>query len=284
MFMDRGCEGHDGNDLAPCCRTSKFPFSKKTFQECMKIYVPELVKTSLQFGSNLDVGFRYDKRNVSKVIGIIVEFQSNQAFSYNFTEIRDFYAYMSDFFNSELQNAPEEMRKGWFVSHLGFHDLQNSITSGTPAAIGISIGIAAIFAFLTNLNILITLYAMTSIACAIFVTIGLLVIIGWELNILESVTISVAVGLSIDFSPPLWNGVQVINRYRPSKPITARLVHGWPRCNGCPDDIPRWSIVDAFHCARLPPTRNFSDDCYIRQLDVCDFLLSVPTVRFWPGE
>ena len=51
-----------------------------------------------------------------------------------------------------------------------------------------------------NLNVLITVYSMLTIAAAIFVTVAILVLIGWELNVLESVTISVAVGLSIDYS------------------------------------------------------------------------------------
>ena len=41
---------------------------------------------------------------------------------------------------------------------------------------------------------------MLSITGAIFTTVGILVMLGWELNILESVTISIAVGLSIDFT------------------------------------------------------------------------------------
>eukprot|EP00058_Branchiostoma_floridae_P027996 XP_002613487.1 hypothetical protein BRAFLDRAFT_119843 [Branchiostoma floridae] len=54
--------------------------------------------------------------------------------------------------------------------------------------------------FVTTLNVLISLYAILSIVGTIVVTVGSLVLLNWELNILESVIMSVAVGLSVDFS------------------------------------------------------------------------------------
>lgn len=64
----------------------------------------------------------------------------------------------------------------------------------------LSVAVAFSVMLLTTWNIIISLYAILSIAGTIFVTVGSLVLLGWELNVLESVTISVAVGLSVDFS------------------------------------------------------------------------------------
>lgn len=64
----------------------------------------------------------------------------------------------------------------------------------------LSVAVAFSVMLLTTWNIIISLYAILSIAGTIFVTVGSLVLLGWELNILESVTISVAVGLSVDFA------------------------------------------------------------------------------------
>lgn len=114
--------------------------------------------------------------------------------------MKRFHEYMEEWTQEQLQMAPPGMRRGWFTSHLEFFDLQDSIAKGTPVAMGVSIGIATAVAFLTTLNVLITLHAMLSIAGSIFTTVGVLIMLGWELNILESVIISIAVGLSIDFS------------------------------------------------------------------------------------
>jgi hypothetical protein len=75
--------------------------------------------------------------------------------------------------------------------------------------------------FLTTLNILISIFAIVSIAFVMFVTIASLTLLGWELNILESVVITVAVGLSIDFtlhmgvsfrnSPDLSKDMRIVN-------------------------------------------------------------------------
>lgn len=64
----------------------------------------------------------------------------------------------------------------------------------------LSVAVAFSVMLLTTWNIIISLYAILSIAGTIFVTVGSLVLLGWELNVLESVTISVAVGLSVDFA------------------------------------------------------------------------------------
>ena len=53
--------------------------------------------------------------------------------------------------------------------------------------------------FVTSLNILISFYAILTIFLTISVCAGILVLLGWELNIVESVTLTMSVGLSIDF-------------------------------------------------------------------------------------
>lgn len=100
----------------------------------------------------------------------------------------------------ELRHAPAGLSHGWFVSNLEFYDLQDSLSGGTLVAMALSVAVAFSVMLLTTWNVIISLYAILSIAGTIFVTVGSLVLLGWELNVLESVTISVAVGLSVDFA------------------------------------------------------------------------------------
>jgi predicted RND superfamily exporter protein len=53
---------------------------------------------------------------------------------------------------------------------------------------------------LTTMNLIITFYAIITITFAIICTVASIVLLGWDLNIIESITISLAVGLSIDFT------------------------------------------------------------------------------------
>lgn len=205
-FMERDCHGINGTSFKPCCISSTFPFDKDVFNFCIKEYIPSLSQTvallsvnPAQHMVNPYAGLRF-ARGHDRPVALVVEFDSIQQFSLNYSQMQEFFTYMNDHVTSELKRAPNEMKDGWFVSNLLFYDLQQSIAQGTPVAIGLSISIAFIVAFLTTLNVLITIYSMLTIAAAIFVTVAILVLIGWELNVLESVTISVAVGLSIDYS------------------------------------------------------------------------------------
>lgn len=107
---------------------------------------------------------------------------------------------MDAWITEELLYAPAGLSHGWFISNLEFYDLQDSLSDGTLVAMALSVAVAFSVMLLTTWNVIISLYAILSIAGTIFVTVGSLVLLGWELNVLESVTISVAVGLSVDFA------------------------------------------------------------------------------------
>ena len=117
-----------------------------------------------------------------------------------YEKMHQFYKEVDSWISNELSSAPEGLSHGWFVSNLEFYDLQDSLSDGTLIAMGLSVAVAFSVMLLTTWNIIISLYAIISIAGTIFVTVGSLVLLGWELNVLESVTISVAVGLSVDFA------------------------------------------------------------------------------------
>ena len=81
-----------------------------------------------------------------------------------------------------------------------FYDLQRAISRGTYFSIALSLGVSFLVMLLTSRNFLITIYAIITIGFSIICTVAAIVLLGWELNIIESITISLAVGLSIDFT------------------------------------------------------------------------------------
>lgn len=60
------------------------------------------------------------------------------------------------------------------------------------------VALAVLFA--VTFNVPLSLIAILTISCIIFVSISILILFGWKLNILESIAISLAIGLSVDFS------------------------------------------------------------------------------------
>jgi hypothetical protein len=136
----------------------------------------------------------------NRVEAIIVEYDSNVTFSFSYEEMESFYQSVEAWFSSVIETAPPQLRSGFFLSHLGFYDVQNSLMGDTMSAIALAMTIAIIVIFASTLNIGLSLLAVFTICSIIFVTMAILVLLGWKLNILESVAITLAIGLSVDFT------------------------------------------------------------------------------------
>lgn len=115
--------------------------------------------------------------------------------NFNFSDI-------NDYITAELATAPEGLKNGWWGAYpdLLFYDLQKALEYGVFSTIAISLVATILMMLLTSLNFLITFYAGFTILFVISATLGTLALCGWVLNVIESVTLSLAVGLSIDFT------------------------------------------------------------------------------------
>uniref|UniRef100_A0A8C3WSQ2 Protein dispatched homolog 1 n=1 Tax=Catagonus wagneri TaxID=51154 RepID=A0A8C3WSQ2_9CETA len=184
--------------LYPCCSHWSFPYKQEIFELCIKRAIMELERSTGYHLDSKTPGPRFDINDTIRAV--VLEFQSTHLFTLAYEKMHQFYKEVDSWISSELSSAPEGLSRGWFVSNLEFYDLQDSLSDGTLIAMGLSVAVAFSVMLLTTWNVVISLYAIVSIAGTIFVTVGSLVLLGWELNVLESVTISVAVGLSVDFA------------------------------------------------------------------------------------
>ncbi|KAM9778690.1 protein dispatched homolog 1 isoform 1-T4 [Syngnathus typhle] len=182
----------------PCCSQSTFPYKQEVFELCIKRAIMELDRSTNYHLDSKTPGPRFDINDTIKAI--VLEFKSTFLFTLAYEKMHQFYCEVDAWITEELRHAPAGLNHGWFVSNLEFFDLQDSLSDGTLVAMALSVAVAFSVMLLTTWNIIISLYAILSIAGTIFVTVGSLVLLGWELNVLESVTISVAVGLSVDFA------------------------------------------------------------------------------------
>lgn len=135
-----------------------------------------------------------------RVAAVVIEFESNYSFSMSYEAMEEFYERIENWTRHEMVHAPAGMRNGWFISDLEFFDLQRTLSRGTLMAIGVSMAIALVVLLIVTLNVLISLYAIITITFSICVTVGCLVCLGWRLNVLESLAVSTAIGLAVDFS------------------------------------------------------------------------------------
>ena len=180
----------------PCCGQT-WPLSGEDFDICVTEFVSQLGHRGYEM-----LGIPYFDPSGEKIEAITISFESNQTWTPTFSTMEDLFDQTKDFLEDHKLNGSKMMKNAFVDFHGGleFYDLQKALSQGTYLAIGISLACALIVMLLSTRNVLLSLYAILSITLAIVVTIGVLVLLGWELNILESVAITLAVGLSIDFT------------------------------------------------------------------------------------
>lgn len=179
-----------------CCRKT-FPYQERIFNACIKKFIPQLMNQNVYEIDKYTPGLKFQG---GKISALVVQFSSNLSYTYNYEIMDAFFTGLNKWVQEQMFTAPSEMRNGWFTSELKFFSIQKSLVEGLPVAFGISILVATAVTFFTTLNVLISLYSMVTIAFTMLALVACIVLMNWELNVLESVVITVAVGLSIDFT------------------------------------------------------------------------------------
>ena len=141
---------------------------------------------------------RFDRDNIIRAL--VLEFPSNVRRDASYERQRDFYNYMNVIMEKELNTAPPGLQSGWFVSDLEVYSLQEGLLRGTVSSLVLALAVALVVVFLTTLNLVVSVLASLTIGATIVTVTGLMCYLGWELNVLESITVSVSVGLSVDFT------------------------------------------------------------------------------------
>lgn len=214
-----------GIDRTPCCESSKFPYPPHVFDECL----PQII--SILYGSPRYVfipgiaGPKFartppshaqphafnesvhhtngieSKHNSPPVVkALVVEYESTQSYTMSYTEIENFTKTIEHWFQVAMVSAPAGMQNAWFISELNFFDLQRTLSQGTLIAIAIAMATSLIILLLVTLNVIISILAVLTVTLTILATIACLVLLGWKLNVLESIAVSTAIGLAVDFT------------------------------------------------------------------------------------
>lgn len=220
--MTRRCEDIVDPQIsrAPCCDISAYPFTPAVLRQCVAEASADLYRTPTYLwtrGGQVAGGVKYLKDSIKpsaqqltdnntlsmplpKLMALIVEYDSTYSYSLSYAEMNEFYNQVENWMQIQLKSAPSGMQGGWFVSNLEFYELQRTLHEGTLWAMGVSMILALIVLALVTLNLLVSLYAIMTIGGAILVSVAALVLLGWRLNVLESVAVSTAIGLATDFS------------------------------------------------------------------------------------
>ncbi|RZF40076.1 hypothetical protein LSTR_LSTR002479 [Laodelphax striatellus] len=200
-WMNRKCtDPVDRISRAPCCESQTFPFTRRVFNQCVMKAIDSLYRTPAELFMPGVAGPKFSRSKTPRIKALVVEYDSNFAHSTSFDEMDKFYKQVESWTEEEMSRAPAGMRNGWFVSQLSFYDLQRTLAEDTVSAITVAMVVSLVVLVLITLNLLVSLLTIITITSIIFVTVAVLVLLGWKLNVLESISVCVAIGLAVDFS------------------------------------------------------------------------------------
>ncbi|KAH9634250.1 hypothetical protein HF086_012712 [Spodoptera exigua] len=201
MYMSRRCIDHiDKINRTPCCETSPFPYKKEVFEFCLIKAMESLYQTPRELFMPGVAGPKFRRSANPTVSAIVIEFESTVPYSMSYTEMDYFYSQVENWTQHELKYAPPGMQSGWFLSDLQFYDLQKTLASGTVIALILSAALGFIVLVPATLSLVISSCALVAMIFSATITIAILVLHGWKLNVLESVAISTSAGLAVDFN------------------------------------------------------------------------------------
>ncbi|XP_056333565.1 protein dispatched homolog 2 [Danio aesculapii] len=177
-----------------CCNNIPFPYPPSVFEQCLSMMVAEQHAEGRLSSAG---GLRFDSEG--RITALVIIFKTVQLYSFNYSRMSQFYQEILSWFNKEISKAPAGLQRGWFVSQLGLYDLQQCLSSETLEVAGFSVALTFALLLLTTWNIPLSVYVSIAVAGSVFATVGLLVLLEWQLNGVEALLISAAAGLSVDF-------------------------------------------------------------------------------------
>ncbi|NXM71617.1 DISP2 protein, partial [Serilophus lunatus] len=190
----RQCSQRD-HSFNLCCNQFSFPYRSDVFLHCIKMM---LLEGGREGAETYDLGLRFDGEG--NLAALVLQFQTVYHYSFNYSKAKQFYEEISLWVTEEMKTAPVGLQNGWFTSKLELYNLQHSLSTETMVVMGLSIAVSFVVLLLTTWNVLLSVFSITAISGTVLVTIGLLVLLEWQLNAVESLFISAAVGLSVDFT------------------------------------------------------------------------------------
>jgi len=199
--MTMPCEGRD-NDAggvagvsAECCATGlEFPYAPDVFRTCLR----DLASVFPVFWTPESVQFDPDTGDIR---------MWHQSFDTVFEDTRDyqggkeFYDVMTAFGEAHVKAAaPGALADGFFYGgSLWHYSLQSSIGKSAVDSATVASIIAGVVLVGMTQNFIVAFFATGTILAIIATLTGILVTAGWELDVIQSVIFSCAIGMAVDF-------------------------------------------------------------------------------------
>nr|CAD2171306.1 unnamed protein product [Meloidogyne enterolobii] len=169
------------------------PVSPSIFDHCIR-----LSTTILPTGYNDTLIW---DRQTHKLVGYTALLPTKLIYSHRFANLSASFELLDQTIKPII-NGDEDLLKGWYTTEWGvisqWFDLQRSIIEDCKQSFIVSLLVVLLFsAVMLRLN---SIYATLTIVSIVCCTLGMLLLLGWEIGVLEAVILVVVVGLSFDYT------------------------------------------------------------------------------------
>lgn len=196
-------------DNRPCCNESTFPFDRDTFSRCV-VHAMDLLHRTPTYIINRDgpgVLFWSDNGTVA---ALVVQYLSKFTISSSYANMKENITSVQNWLDSVAADAPDGLNSVWFITdHLELFAIQDSLINGTYVSVLLALILAFVSVILATRNIQLTIFAtLTTLAIIVSTLSTLIYWFNWEINVVESVVFSIAIGISVDLPLHLIIGYQ----------------------------------------------------------------------------
>ena len=183
----------------PCCNESTFPYSRATFHTCLPSAMDLLYRTPTYTISRDGPGVLFWREN-STVATLVVQHNTNYSLSNSYSATKRTLQSLQKWLDSVAKDAPAGLKSLWYITdHLELFALQDSLISGTYSSVMLALLLAFLAFILATGNIVLTFLATVTTSAIIVSTLSTLIYwFNWEINVVESVVFSMAIGISVD--------------------------------------------------------------------------------------
>ena len=186
-----------------CCAgeaaSAQFPFPKTTFAKCAPMFASSEAGAAVE-GAIWHLGDAAAPGAAGELRALKLKFEGSKDYTRKFDPIQAYKDLGDAWLSNQLDGAPDAVQGGFFTSSFWFFDLQAAIANGAYASFALSLALAFVVLLAATRNAAVSLMATVTVLSILLVVVGFLVLDGWKLNITESVTLAIAVGMSVDFT------------------------------------------------------------------------------------
>eukprot|EP01155_Anaeramoeba_flamelloides_P029881 Anaeramoba_flamelloidesa85769_1239.p1 GENE.a85769_1239~~a85769_1239.p1 ORF type:complete len:1139 (-),score=286.33 a85769_1239:191-3607(-) len=188
--------------------TYTFPVEEDEFEPLLNdftnwargaIVATEVVNAQMYLPTSYERSIGFD-RDTGELKYYAVEFNMEMSMTATALKQREFFDEIEEFLDTINKEAPEGMDMVSTVSWSWMEMLTDeTLISVALGTIFVSVGVAYLIIVVSTDNIISSFFAILSISGVVVTIVGMMVSIGWKLELITSVCLTVIVGISVDY-------------------------------------------------------------------------------------